>query len=127
MFCIIQNRVVFIGFIYITLISHQNQKKVLQRTKLRRQSLDEIAKKEKIIIPELFEKYFGQCSPSDIYKTLNETANSEKNRARVNEIENRKTGLIEMLKSNPTSNPKEIKNRNNMLEIVKRILFFLIN
>ena len=49
----------------------------------------------------------------------------KKNRARVNEIENRMTGLIEMLKINPTSNPKEIKNRNNMLEIVERILFLI--
>ena len=49
----------------------------------------------------------------------------KKNRARVNEIENRMSGLIEMLKINPTSNPKEIKNRNNMLEIVECILFLI--
>ena len=48
----------------------------------------------------------------------------QENKARVNEIENRLTGLIEMLKSNPTSHTKKIKNRNHILEIVERILYF---
>ena len=48
----------------------------------------------------------------------------QENKARVNEIENRLTGLIEMFKSNPTSHIKKIKNRNHILEIVERILYF---
>ena len=48
----------------------------------------------------------------------------EEKKARVNEIEHRLTGLTEMLKSNPTSDAKKIRNRNNILEIVERILYF---
>ena len=32
--------------------------------------------------------------------------------------------MIEVLKTSPTSDVKKIKNRNNLLEIVERILFF---
>ena len=64
-----------------------------------------------------------------MYKTLNNVRTTEKNKARVNEIENRLTGLREMLRSNPTSDEKKkkkkkIRNRNNILEIVERILYF---
>ena len=64
-----------------------------------------------------------------MYKTLNNVRTTEKNKARVNEIENRLTGLIEMLRSNPTSDEKKKKkkknrNRKNKLEIVERILYF---
>ena len=64
-----------------------------------------------------------------MYKTLNNVRTTEKNKARVNEIENRLTGLIEMLRSNPTSDEKKkkkkkIRKRNNILEIVERILYF---
>ena len=47
-----------------------------------------------------------------------------KNRAEVNTIENRLTNLTETLKSSPTSDAKEIKNRNSMLEFVELILYF---
>ena len=59
-----------------------------------------------------------------MYKALNETKNLDKNRAEVNKIENRLTNLIETLKSSPTSDAKEIKNRNSMLEFVELILYF---
>ena len=47
-----------------------------------------------------------------MYKTLNNVRTTEKNKARVNEIENRLTGLIEMLRSNPTSDEKKKKKKN---------------
>ena len=50
--------------------------------------------------------------------------NPGKNRAEVNTIENRLTNLTETLKSSPTSDAKEIKNRNSMLEFVELILYF---
>ena len=59
-----------------------------------------------------------------MYKTLNKSRTLEEKKARVNEIEHRLTGLTEMLKSNPTSDAKKIRNRNNILEIVERILYF---
>ena len=59
-----------------------------------------------------------------MYKTLNKSRTLEEKKARVNEIEHRLTGLTEMLESNPTSDAKKIRNRNNILEIVERILYF---
>ena len=79
-------------------------------TKLRRQRFDEIAKKEKKISSELFEKYFGYSSPSDMYKTFNETESSEENKTQVNTIENKLT--------------ENIKNRNNLLGLFELILYF---
>ena len=79
-------------------------------TKLRRQRFDEIAKKEKKISSELFEKYFGYSSPSDMYKTFNETESSEENKTQVNSIENKLT--------------ENIKNRNNLLGLFELILYF---
>ena len=76
---------------------------IAERTNLRRQRSGEIAEKEKKLSSELFKKYFGYSGPSDMYKTLNKTRTTEENKARVNEIENRLTDLIEMLKSNPIS------------------------
>ena len=58
----------------------ESQESIAERTKLKRQRFDEIAKKEKMISPELFEKYFRYSSPSDIYKALNETTSLEENK-----------------------------------------------
>ena len=59
-----------------------------------------------------------------ITKALNETAGSQENKAQVNTIENRLPNLMEAFKISPTGDAKQIKNRNNMLEIVGRILYF---
>ena len=48
-----------------------------------------------MISSKLFEKYFGYSSPSDMYKTLNQTRNLEENKAEVNTIENRLTNFME--------------------------------
>ena len=85
---------------------------------------DEIANKEKMINPELFRQYFEYLSTSEMYKNVSETIDLEETKAHANKIENRLTNLTEKLKSNPTSDAKKIKNRNNMLEIVERILYF---
>ena len=77
-----------------------------------------------MIYTRSFEEYFGYSSPSAMYKTLNETAGLEKNKAQVNTIENILTSLIKKIESRPTSDAIKIKNRNNMLEIVEIILYF---
>ena len=86
------------------------EKSIKEITKLRRRRFDEIAKKEKKISSELFEKYFGYSSPSDMYKTFNETESSEENKTQVNTIENKLT--------------ENIKNRNNLLGLFELILYF---
>ena len=44
-----------------------------------------------------------------MYKALNKARTTEENEARVNEIENRLTGLIEILESNPTNDTKKLE------------------
>ena len=91
---------------------------------LKRQIFDEIAQKEKKISLELFEIYFDYSSPSYMYKSLNETENLKENKVLVNILENRLNNLIKEIKSNPTSDTKKFKNRNNMLENVQLIRYF---
>ena len=91
---------------------------------LKRQIFDEIAQKEKKISLELFEIYFDYSSPSYMYKSLNEIENLEENKVLVNILENRLNNLIKEIKSNPTSDTKKFKNRNNMLEDVQLIRYF---
>ena len=58
-----------------------------------------------------------------MYKNSNKTTNKQNNKVWVNMTKNNLTSLIEKFKSNSTSDPKKIKNRNNMAEIVKRLFF----
>ena len=95
-----------------------------ERTKLRRQRSDKIANEEKILNPELFRKYFKYSTPSDMYKNVNNTIGLEENEAQVTVIKNELANLMEAFKSSLTSDTKIIRNRNNMLEIVERILKF---
>ena len=106
------------------------EESIAVRTKLRKRRADKIAKKEKTKSPELFNRYLGYSGPSDMYKTLNDVRTTEKNKARVNEIENRLTGLIEMLRSNPTSYEKKKKKKIETEIIYWKLLnvfFTLIN
>ena len=104
--------------------SSETEESIAQRTKLRRQRSDEIAKKEKKVSLDLFKRYFDYLNPSSMYKALNETKISGKNRAQVNTIENRLTNLIVTLKGSPKSDSERLKNRNNMLDIAELILYF---
>ena len=58
----------------------ESKESIEERTKLRRQGSDEIAKKENMIGPKLFRKYFEYSSPSDMYENLNETIGSKENK-----------------------------------------------
>ena len=71
-----------------------------------------------------FREYFEYLNPSDMYKNLNKTIGSEKNEAQVNAIKDKLANLMEVFKSRPTSDTKKIRNKNNMQEIVERILEF---
>ena len=59
-----------------------------------------------------------------MYKNLSETIDSEENNAQVNAIKDKLANLMEEFKNSPTSDADIIINRNNMQEIVKRILEF---
>ena len=77
-----------------------------------------------MINSELFIEYFEYLGPSDMYNNLSKTIDSEENKAPVNVIKGKLANLMEAVKCIPTSDAKKIRNRNNMLEIVKRILEF---
>ena len=59
-----------------------------------------------------------------MYKNLSETIYSEENEARVNAIKDNLANSMELIKSSPTSDANKIINRNNMQEIIERILEF---
>ena len=44
-----------------------------------------------------------------MYKTLNETKNSEENKVQVNTTENRLNNFMKILESSPTSDTKKLK------------------
>ena len=77
-----------------------------------------------MIDPELVREYFEYSSPSDMYDNLNKTIGSEENKTQVNAIKDKLGNLMETVKRSPISDAKKIKNRNNMLKIVERILEF---
>ena len=62
------------------------ERNIVERTKLRRQKLDEIKEKEHYINNDLFKEYFKYRNPSDMYKKLNELENTEINQIRVDFI-----------------------------------------
>ena len=66
--------------------SSELEESIAKRTKLRRQISDEVSKKEKMITIKLFKNYFEYFSSSDMYKNLNKTTGTEKDKAQVNMI-----------------------------------------
>ena len=77
-----------------------------------------------MIDPELVREYCEYSSPSDRYNNLNKTIGSEENNVQINAIKNKLANLMEAIKRSPTSDAKKIKNRNNMLNILQRVLEF---
>ena len=80
---------------------------------LRKQRLNEIAKKEKTINNNFFKEYFEYSSLSNMYKNLNTTRDIEENKIKINKIKNNLTYLMMESKNNATNNTKKIRNRNN--------------
>ena len=64
------------------------EESVGERTKLKKQRLNEIAENEKKINLELFKRYFQCSSPVGMYKNLNESINTEKNKIQTELINN---------------------------------------
>ena len=100
------------------------EESIAEINKLRTQRFDEIAKTEKEISVTLFEKYFGYLISSNMYKALKETESLEKNKTKVNIIENSLANLIGVLKDTPKSDPNKIAENNKIVVIIERILYF---
>ena len=62
------------------------ERNIVERKKLQKGKLDEIEQKEQNINNELFKQYFNYQSPSNMYKILSETGNTELNQIKVDFI-----------------------------------------
>ena len=97
-----------------------------ERTKLRKQILNEIAKKEKMADNNLLKENFEYSSPNDICKNLNTTTDLEEKSPKVNKRKNNLTDLMIKFKNNPTNNAKKIETEitwwkwpNSFLSLIK--------
>ena len=97
-----------------------------ERTKLRKQRLNEIAKKEKTTDNNLLKENFEYSSPNDICKNLNTTTDREEKNPEVNKRKNNLTDLMIKFKNNPTNNAKKIETEitwwkwpNSFLSLIK--------
>ena len=79
--------------------SPETEESIAERTKLKRQRVAEIVNENHTISLELFRKYFGYSNPSNMCKLLNDTENTERNKAQV-----------DLIKSNLTNLKRNIKN-----------------
>ena len=96
----------------------KSEESIAETTKLRKQRLDEIVNKEKkMTLNHLENTYTEYSSPSDIYKNLSETIDSEENEAQENAIKDKLANLIEEFKNSPMSDANKIINRNNTQKI----------
>ena len=73
---------------------------------------------------KFFREYFEYLSPSNVYKNLNKTINSEENKVQVNAIKDKLANVMEEFKNRPATNAKKLENTNNMVKIAERILEF---
>ena len=101
------------------------ERSIAERTKLRRERLDEIKRKEQNINNELFKEYFTDYqSPSNMYKKLSETENAEINKTKVDFI---KKILSKLQKTNDyllKDKTYKIEENEKIIDIVKCILEF---
>ena len=72
----------------------------------------------------MFGKYFKYSSPVDMYKNLNKSINTDKNKIEVNLIKNALTNLKKDTENTPKENANKIKEINKIIDIVEHILNF---
>ena len=82
---------------------------IAERNILRKQRLNEIAKKEKTIDNNFFKKYFKYSIPSNMYKSLNTTTDIEENKTKVNKMKNNLADLMMEFKNKPTNDAKTLE------------------
>ena len=70
---------------------------------------------------KLFQDYFKYQGPSQIYKRLNDTKKTERNKIQVNLF---KSALTDLKNGNMSMNEKRIDRANELADIVEKILKF---
>ena len=79
--------------------------------------------KKKIIL-ELFRKYFKYSSPVDMYKNLNESINTERNKIQTESIKNALIDLKKDTENVPKVDVNKTGENNKIIDTVKLILYF---
>ena len=100
------------------------EESVGERTKLRKQRLNKIAKNEKKINRELFRKHLKYSSPVDMYKNLNKSINTERNKIQTKLIKNALIDLKRDVENMPKDNANKIEENNKIIDIIEHILYF---
>ena len=75
--------------VYLNYSNKPSEDCMTERTILKRQRSDEVAKKEMMIVAKSFREYFEYLIPSDMYNNLIKAIGSEENKAQVNAIKDR--------------------------------------
>ena len=97
------------------------ERSLTQRSKLRRQRLDEVKKTEKEINNELFSHYFTYSSPSNMHSRLG-NAKSEINNDQVYLIEKVLTKIQNIIKNVPKDKSFKIEENEKIIYIFERII-----
>ena len=102
--------------------SPETEESIAERTKLKRQRVPEIVNENHTISLELFRKYFGYSNPSNMCKLLNDTKNTERNKAQVDLIKGNLTNLKRNIKNASKDDQDKMEKMNKVAYIVELIL-----
>ena len=102
--------------------SPETEESIAERTKLKRQRVPEIVNENHTISLELFRKYFGYSNPSNMCKLLNDTKNTERNKAQVDLIKSNLTNLKRNIKNASKDDQDKMEKMNKVPYIVELIL-----
>ena len=102
--------------------SPETEESIAERTKLKRQRVAEIVNENHTISLELFRKYFGYSNPSNMCKLLNDTKNTERNKAQVDLIKGNLTNLKRNIKNASKDDQDKMEKMNKVAYIVELIL-----
>ena len=100
------------------------ERNIAERIKFKKERLDEIKQKEQNINNNLSKEYFKYQSPSDIYKKLDETKNTEINQIKVNLIKETLSKLQKIVDYVPKDKAHKIEENKKIISIAERILEF---
>ena len=105
-------------------MGQEYEESIVERTKLRKQGLDEIKRQEQNINNELFKHYFDYQSPSKMYNTLSDTKNTEKHNIQVNLIKSSLIDLQKDIEDASEDDVNKIEEMNKIADIAELILEF---
>ena len=100
------------------------EENIAERTRLRKQRLREIKRKEQNINNDSFKKYFKYQSPSNMYKELDEIENTEKNQIRLNLIKSSLSDLKKEIGNTSEDDINKIQEMNKTADVVGLTLEF---